>query len=128
MLYYFRKYPLSLVIVVTIFYLSLFTPPKTDINEIPHIDKVAHLCMYGGLCLILWLEYLRNHTTLNWKHIIWGGIIAPIATSGGIELLQAYCTENRSGDWADFIANSIGVGLGALTGYYLLRPLLWRKH
>ena len=54
MLYYFRKYPVSLIIVAIIFYLSFFTPPKTDVEEIPYIDKVVHICMYGGLCFILW--------------------------------------------------------------------------
>ena len=123
-LYYFRKYPVSLIIVAIIFYLSFFTPPKTDMEEIPYIDKVVHICMYGGLCLILWIEYLRNHKTVNWNHVIWGGIIAPVAMSGCIELMQAYCTDTRSGDWLDFLANSIGVGLAALIGYYLLRPLI----
>ena len=113
MLYYFRKYPVSLIIVAIIFYLSFFTPPKTDV--------------YGGLCFILWIEYLRNHKAINWNHVIWGGIIAPVAMSGCIELMQAYCTDTRSGDWLDFLANSIGVGLAALIGYYLLRPLIWRK-
>ena len=127
MLYYFRRYPVSLIIVAIIFYLSFFTPPKTDMEEIPYIDKVVHICMYGGLCLILWIEYLRNHKTVNWNHVIWGGIIAPVAMSGCIELMQAYCTDTRSGDWLDFLANSIGVGLAALIGYYLLRPLIWRK-
>lgn len=47
MLYYFRKYPVSLIIVAIIFYLSFFTPPKTDVEEIPYIDKVVHICMYG---------------------------------------------------------------------------------
>ena len=56
-----------------------------------------------------------------------GGIIAPVAMSGCIELMQAYCTDTRSGDWLDFLANSIGVGLAALIGLYLLRPLIWRK-
>lgn len=64
---------------------------------------------------------------INWNHVIWGGIIAPVAMSGCIELMQAYCTDTRSGDWLDFLANSIGVGLAALIGYYLLRPLIWRK-
>lgn len=124
---YFKKYLLSLTVVVAILYLSLFTPPKTDIGQIPHIDKVVHLCMYGGLCLMIWLEYIRSHTAIDWKRMIYGGILAPIAMSGCIELLQAYCTENRSGDWADFIANSLGVGLATLVGYYLLRPLIWHK-
>lgn len=70
MLYYFRKYPVSLIIVAIIFYLSFFTPPKTDVEEIPYIDKVVHICMYGGLCFILWIEYLRNHKAINWNHVI----------------------------------------------------------
>ena len=82
MLYYFRKYPVSLIIVAIIFYLSFFTPPKTDVEEIPYIDKIVHICMYGGLCFILWIEYLRNHKAINWNHVIWGGIIAPVAMSG----------------------------------------------
>ena len=71
----------------------------------PYIDKIVHICMYGGLCFILWIEYLRNHKAINWNHVIWGGIIAPVAMSGCIELMQAYCTDTRSGDWLDFLAN-----------------------
>ena len=81
MLYYFRKYPVSLIIVAIIFYLSFFTPPKTDVEEIPYIDKIVHICMYGGLCFILWIEYLRNHKAINWNHVIWGGIIAPVTAA-----------------------------------------------
>ena len=109
--------------------LACFILPASaqNVAEIPYIDKVVHICMYGGLCFILWIEYLRNHKAINWNHVIWGGIIAPVAMSGCIELMQAYCTDTRSGDWLDFLANSIGVGLAALIGYYLLRPLIWRK-
>ena len=98
MLYYFRRYPLSLVIMAVIFYLSFFTPPKTDLEEIPNIDKLVHVCMYGGLSM-----------------------------RGCIELMQAYLTTNRSGDWLDFLANSTGVLLAVLFGYYVIRPFLWRK-
>ena len=78
MLYYFRKYPVSLIIVAIIFYLSFFTPPKTDVEEIPYIDKVVHICMYGGLCFIIWIEYLRNHKAINWNAQI------PAAVTGWI--------------------------------------------
>ena len=47
MLYYFRRYPLSLVIMAVIFYLSFFTPPKSNLEEIPNIDKLVHVCMEG---------------------------------------------------------------------------------
>lgn len=49
MLYYFRKYPVSLIIVAIIFYLSFFTPPKTDVEEIPYIDKIVHMHVWRTL-------------------------------------------------------------------------------
>ncbi len=127
MLSHLKKYPLSLGIIAVIFYLSFFTPPKTDMEGIPGIDKLAHTCMYGGLCLVIWFEYLRNHSSINFAKVWIWGIIAPIIMSGAIELLQAYCTENRGGEWLDFAANSLGVILAALVGYNLLRPFMWKK-
>ncbi len=126
MLRYLKKYPLSMCIVLIIFYLSFFTPPKTDMGEIPGFDKFAHTCMYGGFCLVIWFEYLRSHRSLNaTKMCIWG-FIAPILMSGVIELMQA-CTENRSGEWLDFYANSLGAVLAALIGLNVLLPWMWRK-
>jgi hypothetical protein len=125
---FFKKYAYTLVIVAAIFYLSFFTPPQTRLGEITNFDKLVHTCMYGGLCLVMWFEYLRAHRTLCWRKIFWLGIFAPIAMSGIIELLQAYCTDGRrSGEWWDFAANSTGVLLAALVGYGVLRPLVWRK-
>ena len=118
MLSHLKKYPLSLCIVAAIFYLSFFTPPQTDMEEIPGIDKVVHICMYGGLCTILWWEYLRTHASIHRLRTLIGAILLPIALSGAIELLQEYATTNRSGDWADMIANSIGVCTAALLGYF----------
>ena len=51
----------------------------------------------------------------------------PIAFSGAIELAQSYCTEHRGGDWLDFTANTLGVLLATLVGYYILRPIIWDK-
>lgn len=125
---FFKKYAYSVVIVIAIFYLSFFTPPKTELDQINNFDKLVHTCMYGGLCSVIWFEYLRAHRSLCWRKIFWLGIFAPIAMSGAIELMQAYCTDGRrSGDWWDFAANSLGVFLAALLGCYVLRPLVWRR-
>ena len=117
MKHYFGKYKFTWLIIGTILYLSFFTPPKTELDEISNIDKLAHICMYGGLCSILWIEYLRCHKTINRMRTLVGAILLPIILSGVIELLQEYTTTNRSGDWADMIANSIGVCCAALLGY-----------
>ena len=123
---YLKKYPLTLLIISAICYLSFFKPPQTDMEQISGIDKLVHLCMYGGVCTILWIEYLRTHQSINKKKILIGAIILPIALSGIIELLQSYLTEHRGGDWLDFAANSIGVLLSTLSGYYILRPIIWK--
>ena len=122
-----KHYPLSILVVAIICYLSFFTPPKTDMEEIPNIDKLVHLCMYGGLTLVLWFEYLRRHTGICWRRIVLLGIVFPVLMSGMIEILQATCTSNRSGDWLDFAANCAGVLLGCLFSYYVTRPFL-RRH
>ena len=62
MIQYLKKYPLTWLTIAIILYLSFFKPPQTDMEEIPGIDKLAHICMYGGLCFILWIEYLRTHS------------------------------------------------------------------
>ena len=61
MLSYIKKYPISLFIILTVIYLSFFKPPKTDLNEIPNLDKLVHVCMYFGMSGMLWLEFLRAH-------------------------------------------------------------------
>ena len=127
MLYYLKKYPLTLIVVATILYLSFFKPPKTEVDNIPGIDKLVHTCMYGGLCFMLWIEYLRTHRSINRMRMFIGGIILPVSLSGIIELLQAYCTTNRGGEWLDFGANTLGVVLAAFVGYHILRPIIWKK-
>lgn len=126
MFQYIKRYPLSLFIVAIIGYLSFFTPPKTDLNEIPYIDKLVHICMYGGLSTLLWIEYLLRHRSLNKRHLLVGAILCPVVMSGCIEILQATCTDTRSGDWIDFAANCTGVVIASILGYYLWRPLIWK--
>ena len=127
MIQYLKKYPLTWLTIATILYLSFFKPPQTDMEEIPGIDKIVHICMYGGLCFLLWIEYLRTHSVIHWKRIIIGAILLPVAFSGSIELAQSYLTEHRGGDWLDLAANTTGVLLAALIGYYILRPIIWKK-
>lgn len=97
MLSYIKKYPISLFIILTVIYLSFFKPPKTDLNEIPNLDKLVHICMYFGMSGMLWLEFLRAHRRDDaplW-HAWVGAFLCPILFSGCVELLQEYCTTYR---------------------------------
>ena len=48
-----RHYPFSILTVLAIWYLSFFTPPHTQLEEINNFDKLVHVCMYGGLSSII---------------------------------------------------------------------------
>jgi VanZ family protein len=127
MIQYLRKYPRSIFVIAVILYLSFFTPPKTNLDEVTNIDKLVHILMYGAFCSQIWKEYLRSHRTLHRAKLTLWAVVAPILMGGLIELLQAYATTTRSGDWLDFAANSLGVLLAVPFGLYVLRPILWRK-
>ncbi len=131
MLYYIRKYPISFIVIAAVVYLSFFKPPTdTDLSKIPHIDKIVHFCMYGGLSGMLWVEFLWGHRKQKnapmW-HAWFGGTLCPILFSGCVELLQEYCTDYRGGDWADFVANSLGSLTASLIAFHLIRPYIRRK-
>lgn len=123
---YFCKYKYSLLLVAVVVYLSFFTPPKTGLDEITDFDKFVHVCMYGGLCSVIWVEYLRSHRANSCLRVFVGAVLLPLLFSAAIELLQEYATENRSGDWEDMVANSVGVILAALAGSFVY-PRLFRR-
>ena len=129
MLYYIKKYPVSLVIILAVIYLSFFKPPTTDLGTIPNLDKVVHICMYFGMSGMLWLEFLRAHRrdrTPMW-HAWVGAFVCLVLFSGAVELLQAFCTTYRGGDWLDFAANTTGAVLASLVACFVLKPRVMRK-
>lgn len=126
MKHYFRYYKWSWLIIATIVVLSLYPLENPPLKDVDNIDKWTHICMYGGLCSILWIEYLRSHRGVNtWRTLV-GAVLLPLLLSGALELLQEYATENRSGDWADMIANGIGVILAALLGRFVFPRFVTR--
>lgn len=122
------RYPLTLTCIVAIWVLCLMNVPETPLDNVAFIDKWTHLVMYGGTCSVGWWEYLRHHRRIAWGKMFVFGLLGPIVMSGIIELLQAYATTTRSGDWIDVVANAVGVLLGFGIGWGILRPLLWHKH
>lgn len=132
MWYYIKKYPFSLIIILTVIYLSLFKPPTIDFPRFTGWDKFVHFCMYGGLSGILWLEFFFNHRKeagkLKIKRGIIGAIVCPILLGGMMELGQSYLTSYRSGDWIDLLANTSGVITASLIAWYILRPIVMKTN
>lgn len=118
---YFRNYPLSVVLIVIVWGLSLFPYfPETPLDDVPFIDKWTHFVMYGVLCLIIWWEYSRQHRRPDYRRLFVWGWLMPIAMSGLLELLQEYATTTRNGEWKDLAANATGVTIGSILGLLLL--------
>ena len=103
-------YPFATCLIVGIWVVCLMPVPETPLANI------------SLLSITLWAEYLRRHKELNKKHLFIGVFMAPLLMGGLIELAQATCTGgNRSGDWLDFAANSIGVVVGNVIGMLLAK-------
>ncbi|MDR1623540.1 MAG: VanZ family protein [Tannerellaceae bacterium] len=130
MLYYIKKYPFSLTVILTVTYLSFFTPPSIDIPLFDGVDKVVHFCMYAGLSGMLWIEFLRNHRKggLNVKRAITGAVVCPVLFGGLIELGQTGLTQYRGGDPLDFLADTMGVLIASLIAWYILRPFILKRN
>lgn len=121
-----KYYPLSIMAVAVIIFLSLFNPSEVGLEDIRIWDKMAHTLMYAGVASVIWFEYLLNHAILKTLPAVLATILFPILLGISMELLQEYLTKYRSGDWHDAIANTIGVVLGAVLGLLVIRPFTGR--
>ncbi|MBQ8969528.1 MAG: VanZ family protein [Bacteroidaceae bacterium] len=117
---YLKRYPLTHFIVAVVIILSMAPFPEVpQLEDISFADKWTHMIMYFGVSIVIWWEYLHQHQTIRWGQLIWGAMVAPAAMGGLLELAQAYLTTCRSGEWLDFVANCVGVLLGAAAGAIL---------
>lgn len=109
-----RYYPLTLLWLVFIHIVCLMPVPETPLSGVINIDKVVHLGLWLVASLLIWREYW--HAPQRWQpRYPWMlTVVLPVLVSGNIELLQAYATTCRSGDWVDFLFNSTGVLLAAV--------------
>ena len=95
MMYYIKKYPFSLAIILIVIYLSFFKPPSMEnLPLFPGVDKVVHFCMYGGMSGMLWLEFLRNHR--KYETVLWhawiGAVFFPVGMRGVFVVFEEYFT------------------------------------
>ncbi|MCW9043419.1 MAG: VanZ family protein [Pseudopelagicola sp.] len=90
-------------------YLTLTDAPNGP-GGLPHLDKLYHLIAF--FCLVLPCALFHQ------RSLIWL-IPSAISLAGLIEIIQPYV--GREGDWLDFFADIVGVGLGFLLGHTLRR-------
>ena len=102
------------IVAIIIFYLCCLIPP----DDVPDIgfdffiptDKIVHFLMYLGLAGIASLNYIydkKGHVIIL-KLVVFA-ILIPVLYGGLIEILQAEFFPPRTGDWYDFLADTLGV-------------------
>lgn len=116
-----RQYPVSLFLIAAIWTVCLIPIPETPLDDVPMMDKWTHFVMFGVLSLCIIAEYVYRHKKPRARDVAFGGMLLPFVMGGMIELAQAYCTGgNRSGEVMDWLADGIGVLIGAAIGSLLV--------
>ena len=117
----FKKYPWSILLYLTVLILSIMPVPETPLGDVPLMDKWTHFVMYCAVGCAAWMDWSRKKAS-GLKLALWT-VAVPVLYGGLMELIQAYCTTYRSGEWMDVLANSCGVLLSIPIGYFVIRRL-----
>lgn len=118
---FFRIYGMSIVLSLVVLYLSIIrSVPEIPELQFSGVDKLAHCLMYFALSGVVCFELYRQRYDFSDRQMRLWGLIYPIVYGGAIELLQEYCFPPRTGDWSDWLADS----LGAVAAYFLAKKLL----
>lgn len=121
-----KQYIVTVLVTLSIIVLStLPIPEDAPMSDVPLIDKWVHMVMYMGLVLAMWFDHVvRSEKKAKGKHFLFMFLYATLL-GGLMELVQAYLTTCRSGDWIDFEADAIGAAIGV--GLTLFVNKLWAE-
>lgn len=112
-----RIFPFTTNIIIAIFVLCFINVPDTPLQNISLIDKWTHIILYLCLGVCIALEYFNAYGYSGAKKLALWVFLMPSLMGGLIEILQAYCTGgNRSGEWLDFLADTIGAAIAFVIG------------
>ena len=75
----------------------------------------AFLCIWGYRS-----QFVANGKTYRNKALLLAAVIS-ILYGGITELMQEYLVPSRTGDWYDFLADSVGTLLGISVFYFFFR-------
>jgi VanZ family protein len=101
----------TLIYTLLIVIISLVPIPNLSLPEFKllELDKLIHLSMYFVMS-ILWMRLQSfNNSYFPWRNLLIVFLIASLT-----EFLQGVLPAGRYSDWADFIANSVGILLGII--------------
>ena len=119
------RYKYSVLVALAIIILSTIPIPEIKhLEGVPLIDKWVHFLMYAVMSVAMWIDQRNSTQPLSITYYLWM-LIIPSCLGGILELVQAYLTTCRSGEWLDAIADTIGAVIGTV-GCYLI-SWIWNK-
>lgn len=107
----------TILIAAIILYASLLREPKIILPAVEHGDKWSHLLAYTLLGAAAWHDSIQ-HIFRRWIRPF-VAILLPIVYGGAIEIAQHLWFYPRTGDWADWVADSIGVIIGCSLAHFI---------
>jgi VanZ family protein len=119
-----RSYLPSIIWLIVILVLSGYPGNHIPQNPIWQFDKLVHSVIYAilSICLIITFskEYKKEKKRFQISCLI---IFFGVFYGGFMEILQDNIFINRSGNWYDFIANTIGAILGVIIFPFVIKLL-----
>lgn len=120
-----KKFVFTIIVSIAIFILSVMPVPEVkELEDVPLFDKWVHMVMYAGLTFAMWLDRRLQKIKIDKKYYVMQ-FVYPALFGGLMELVQAYCTTCRSGDWIDFEADAVGSLLAVILCF--IANLIWKE-
>lgn len=118
-----KRYFWTFLAIALVVVASVVPVPETPMGDVPLFDKWVHFLMYGAIACAAWFDCYRHDDDrrFTFRTLCWT-LLCPVLLGGVLELVQAYLTTTRSGEWLDFVADALGAVLAFPIGYFLLRP------
>ncbi|MBK6521897.1 MAG: VanZ family protein [Sphingobacteriaceae bacterium] len=110
------KYSLSLSVIWALIILGLCSMPGQHIPsfnflEMLAFDKWVHAGMFFVLCSLIFFYLLQKNSSHNKIYVFFA---LSILYGCSLEIMQGSLFSNRSADWNDIIANSVGCVFGLM--------------
>lgn len=107
-----REYWPTLMVVAVILYATLSEDPAgaDEFPSIPHLDKIIHAVMFGGLVGAWAFDRYRSGHELTRRYML--GVAAACLVAGALdEIAQHFFTVGRAADPFDLIADATGIAV-----------------
>lgn len=92
---------------------SLSHPPMISSWELPHLDKLYHILVYGGLTFVLIRALRLSYVTRPPTALVLGAAVLAIGYGALDEFHQAF-TPNRTMSVYDLLADTTGASMVAI--------------